>query len=73
MIDLKLLDKQYKTIVHADISRDEKDQAYANLITYMEAHYDIPMLQRTELVSENREIIALYQKISTSRTMNRRF
>ena len=73
MIDLKSIDEQYKTIVHSDISRNEKDIAYANLITYLEAYYDIPMLQKAEFKANNREIIALYQKISTSRTTNRSF
>lgn len=73
MIDLKSIDEQYKTIVHSDISRDEKDIAYANLITYMEAHYGTPILQKAEFEADSREIIALYQKISTSRTTNRSF
>ncbi len=73
MIDLKSINVQYETIVHSDISRDEKDKAYTNLVTYMEAHYDIPMLQKAEFEADNSEIIALYQKISTSRTTNRRF
>ena len=66
MIDLKLLNEQYKTIIHSDISRDEKDKAYANLITYIEAHYNMSTLQEAEFESNNRAIIAIYQKLSMS-------
>ncbi len=66
MIDLNSINNQYKAIVHSDISRDEKDKAYVNLITYMEAHYDIPMLQKAEFEVDNKAIIAMYRKLSTS-------
>ena len=52
MIDLKSINEQYKTIVHSNISRDEKDKAYTNLITYMEAHYDISMLQKAKFEAD---------------------
>ena len=59
--ELKLINEQYKNIRHSDLSRDEKDKAYARLIAYIEAHYDISMLQKSEQV-DNRAIIAMYQK-----------
>ena len=66
MIDLKSINEQYKNIRHSNLSRDEKDKAYARLIAYMEAHYDISMLQKAEK-ADNRAIIAMYQKLSMSK------
>ena len=66
MIDLKSVNQQYINIRHSDLSRDEKDEAYTNLITYMEAHYDISMLQKSEQ-ADNKDIIAMYRKVSMSR------
>ena len=73
MIDLHSINEQYETIVHSDVSRDDKDKAYTNLVAYMEAHYDIPMLQKAQLKADKSEIIRLYQKILTSITANRGF
>ena len=67
MIDLKLINEQYKTIIHSDISSNEKDKAYANLITYIEANYNMSTLQEAaEFESDNRAIIAIYQKLFMS-------
>lgn len=80
MIDLQSTNEHYKVILHSNISRDEKDKAYTNLLKYMEAHYDILLLKKAEFKSynrnfetDNRKVIGLYYKISTSRIANRSF
>ena len=71
---IRLINKHYETILRSHLSREEKDQAYKNLMKYMEAHYGIEMLQKAEfkvdnrrLEADNRGILALYQKISMNR------
>jgi hemerythrin len=77
---IRVINKHYETILHSHLSREEKDQAYTNLMRYMESHYGIEMLQKAVFKINNRQfeagdrkIIALYQKISTSRKTNRSF
>jgi hypothetical protein len=74
------INKHYETILRSHLSREEKNQAYTNLMRYMESHYGIEMLQKAVFKIDNRQfeagdrkIIALYQKISTSRKTNRSF
>ena len=71
---IRVINKHYETILRSQLSREEKDQAYINLMKYMEEHYGIEMLQRAEFKvgnrqfeADNREILLLYQKISMSR------
>ena len=71
---IRLINKHYETILRSHLSREEKDQAYTNLMKYMEAHYGIGMLQKAkfkvdnrQFEADNREILLLYQKISMSR------
>lgn len=80
MIELKSINEHYKVILHSNISRDEKDKAYTNLLKYIEAHYDVLLLKKAGFKSynrkfedDNRKIIGVYYKISTSRIANRTF
>jgi Lhr-like helicase len=77
---IRLVNKHYETILRSTLSREEKDQAYTDLLKYMEEQYGIERLQKAEFTfdnrqfgADNRKIIALYQKISTSRKTNRSF
>lgn len=59
----------YEKILHATMSVDEKDRYYAELMTQMEQEFNIPMLRKSEFEEENRAVIALYRKISMSRSI----
>lgn len=47
----------------------ERDRRLAELMTMMEKEYRIPLLRDPEWEKKNRAVIALYRKISMSRTM----
>ena len=46
-----------------------RDRRLAELMTMMEKEYRIPLLRDPEWEKKNRAVIALYRKISMSRTM----
>ena len=71
---IRVINKHYETILRSHLSREEKDQAYRNLMKYMEERYSIERLQKAafkvgsrQFEANNREIIALYEKVSMSR------
>lgn len=55
--------------MHSNQSKEEKDRAYAKLMTEMEKSFRIPALRDEEWEKENKAVIALYRKISMSREM----
>jgi len=67
---LSVINQLYEQILHSEnLSEDEKDRRYAALMTEMEQEFKIPMLRKAEFEEENRAIIALYRKISLSRSI----
>ncbi|KZE66870.1 hypothetical protein AWM68_20070 [Fictibacillus phosphorivorans] len=60
--------QRYEEIIHADWPRDKKDKKLAELVTEMEQVYQIPMLRNEEWERENKRVIALYRKVSLSRS-----
>ena len=67
---LSAINQLYEQILHLEnLSEDEKDRRYAALMTEMENEFNIPMLRKAEFEEENRAIIALYRKISLSRSI----
>ncbi|UOQ91843.1 hypothetical protein MUO14_15105 [Halobacillus shinanisalinarum] len=59
----------YEAIIYSDSLAYEKDRRLAELMSDMEGHYDIPSLRKAEYEEKNRAIIALYRKISKSRSL----
>lgn len=60
---------------HADYERimvqlegEERDKAIAELMSEMEKAFRIPMIRNQEWEQENRKVIALYRKLSMSRS-----
>ncbi|QGQ45694.1 hypothetical protein [Metabacillus sediminilitoris] len=62
MKNLADLNSQYETILHLNISDNEKDKKLAFLMDYMEKHFNIPTLRNVEWEKENKAVIALYRK-----------
>lgn len=61
--------KRYEDILHSDLSSDKKDKLLAELMTELEGTYKIPMLRNETWEKENRAVIALYRKVSLSRSL----
>lgn len=68
-MNLKEINDKYETILHSNLSQDKKDKAFADLMTTMEQTFNIPMLRKSEYEADNRKIIAMYRKISMSRSI----
>lgn len=66
---LTIFNKRYEDIIHSSLSSEKKNKKLADLMTEMEQVFRIPMLKNNEWESENRSVIALYRKISLSRTL----
>lgn len=59
---------RYETLIHSDLTPQQKDLKLANLMSEMEVAFNIPMIRKPEWEEENRAVIAMYRKISMSRT-----
>jgi hypothetical protein len=59
--------QRYEQIMKMEPGR-ERDRLLAELMTMMEKEYRIPLLRDPEWEKKNRKVIALYRKISMSRT-----
>ncbi|KRE31625.1 hypothetical protein [Paenibacillus sp. Soil522] len=62
------INKQYEEILHSDLPDEEKDLAYSKLMTKMEEVYKIPYMRNEAFESKNPAVIAMYRKLSMSRT-----
>lgn len=69
-MDLKEINNRYEEIIHSDSPVEIKTNQLSMLMTYMEGEFSIPMLRNPEWESNNRKIIALYRKISRSRSFD---
>lgn len=59
----------YENIMFSDESLEEKDRQLARLMSELERQYKIPIIRDPEWEKQNRAVIALYRKISMSRTL----
>lgn len=61
------LNKEYEQIMRSPAG-SARDRALSQLMDRMEQEYHIPALQHPEWESKNKAVIAMYRKISMSRT-----
>lgn len=59
----------YENIMFSDDPRDEKDRQLARLMSELERRYNIPIVRDPDWEKQNRAVIALYRKISLSRSL----
>ena len=59
----------YESILHSDLTNKEKNRQFARLMTDMEREFNIPIIRNLEWEKKNRAVVALYRKISMSRTL----
>ena len=69
IMTLAQFNKRYGEIIHADLPNGEKNRRLAALMTEMEREFKIPVLRNEAWEKENKAVIALYRKISMSRTL----
>jgi len=67
-VNLKEINTEYEKIMNLHVPSQEKAIRLANLMTLMEGKYSIPMQRKPEWEKDNRKIIAMYRKISISRS-----
>lgn len=64
---LKEFENQFKEIIKCDDQR--KDIRLSKLMTEMEREFGIPILKNEEWEKNNKSVVALYRKISMSRSL----
>lgn len=70
MSKLKKFEQEFKNILERqDLEQDRKDIQLSALMTDMEREFKIPMLKNEDYEKENKDVIALYRKISRSRQL----
>jgi hypothetical protein len=62
------INTDYEQILHSNSTDYRKAVKFADLMTELEGDYKVPMLRNEEWESQNKPVIALYRKISRSRT-----
>jgi len=60
--------QRYETLLHSTLSSQEKDMKLSALMTELESAFHIPMQRTPEWEEKNRKVIALYRKVSLSRS-----
>lgn len=65
---LAQIQADYETVLHSDAH--DKDIRFAQLMSELEKAYNIPMMRSEAWEKENRSVIALYRKISLSRSFD---
>lgn len=63
------INKEYENIHFSQLSEHQKTTKFSQLMTEMEQMYKVPILKDEYWEKENRSIIAMYRKISLSRTL----
>ena len=66
---LHFYNRIYENIMFSDESPDEKDRQLARLMSELEREYKIPIIRNYDWEKQNRAVVALYRKISMSRTL----
>ncbi|KAB7704246.1 hypothetical protein F9802_18335 [Bacillus aerolatus] len=61
--------QRYETILHGNFSNGDKAKMLASLMTELEQEFEIPTLRNEAWEAENKAVIALYKKVSMSRTL----
>lgn len=54
--------------MQADLAASERDQALSHLMDRIKAEFGVPLLHDPEWERQNKSAIALYRKVSQSRT-----
>lgn len=67
MTSLADIEELYAQIMRSPAG-EARDRALSRLMTNMELEYHIPSLQNPEWEQEHKSVIAMYRKISMSRT-----
>lgn len=65
---LLMLHKEYETIMHAPMKAVDRDKALSRLMDQIKAEFGVPLLDDPEWDQKHRPVIALYRKVSESRT-----
>ncbi|WP_040209694.1 hypothetical protein [Neobacillus jeddahensis] len=63
------INQVYEEILHSSVNEPYKSTRLAALMTEMELTFNIPSLRNPSWEGKNRPVIALYRKISMSRTI----
>ena len=66
---LQIINEKYESILHSDLTNKEKSRQFARLMTDMEREFNIPVLRDSKWEKENKAVVALYRKISMSRSL----
>lgn len=69
MRSLAAINKDYEEIIHRNIKEPFKSRKLAELMTELEREYKVPALRNEVWERKNRAVIALYRKISLSRSL----
>ncbi len=69
MRTLSQIHQAYEKIIHALEREPFRSRSLARLMEEMEKDYKVPALRNTAWESQNRQVIALYRKISMSREL----
>lgn len=66
---LHFYNRIYENIMFSDESREEKDRQLARLMSELERQYKIPIVRDPEWEKQNKPVVALYRKVSMSRSL----
>jgi len=66
---LKQFNDEYESILHSDLTEDEKTVKYSSLMSEMERVYNIPLIKSSKWEQENKAVVAMYRKLSLSRNI----
>jgi hypothetical protein len=69
MRTLSQINKDYEEIIHGTIKEPSRSRKLANLMDEMERDYKVPAARNEAWESQNKTIIALFRKISMSRSL----
>ncbi|MCR2820585.1 hypothetical protein [Lederbergia panacisoli] len=69
MRSLSEINQAYEEIIHGVSKEPLKSRKLADLMDEMERTYKVPILRNESWESQNRTVIALYRKISMSRSL----
>lgn len=67
-MSLAEINEQYEQIMRSPAS-NARDRALSQLMDRMKEEYHIPLMQDAEWEAKNRAVIAMYRKISISRSL----
>ncbi|MEK4031363.1 hypothetical protein MKZ02_23085 [Pseudobacillus sp. FSL P4-0506] len=66
---LEEYNQRYETIIQGNFSDEQKDEMLASLMTEMEQAFDIPILRDEAWEAANKDVVALYRKVTMSRKL----